>query len=553
MLKTMFGDFGALILLTLGMSQFGISDSPPGSIVPVRQLTAEKTVPVNGVVVNALTGQPIDRAVVEATVHVSSEGRTAVKITGADGRFTVDCVAGRTKIRVSRRGYRSEDGNNQLTLTAPADPPNYPITAKLVPLGVITGRVVDAEGEPLQGLTVSALSRRIQEGRARFTAHAADRTDDQGTYRLWYITPGTYILKLAGKQLTATGVGEMPASNDARETYGPLYYPDSLSRGAAQAISVGPAETIQADFRVQGQQAFRVSGVLRNFASYGRNTIQLLRDGDVLANHVLINVASGAFQILDVAPGKYTLRAKTPQGSGSIEGRAEVVVVDRDVTGIAVLMSEGFNVIARIVGREVAPDDLSIGLGVEAVPWGNDDSLERRHFAQWHDDGTREETPGVLRAEGLFPGRYALAVTPGREYCVESVRAGSSDVLSEGFTVTDAGGPSLEVFLTKACGQVIVRLDTEDLAYRLVAVPKSMDMALPLTTYVADSQTGEVLLLPPGEYELYAFRIEDEVEYLNPAALAELAPLTERIALSANKTIEVKLQTIDRKRRRTSR
>ena len=88
----------------------------------------------------------------------------------------------------------------------------------------------------------------------------------------------------------------------------------------------------------------------------------------------------------------------------------------------------------------MASDDRAVNgldLEVKAVPWGTDDDAENGHFEERYGGEAGGEGSGVLRVEGLHMGRYVVAVRPGSEYCVESIRAGSSDVLREGFIVTD--------------------------------------------------------------------------------------------------------------------
>src|SRR5205085_75774 len=68
------------------------------------------------------------------------------------------------------------------------------ISLVMTPEGTITGRVVDANGDPLSRASVQALKVAYQfNGRALVTVESVP-SDDNGNYRLFWLPPGQYYI-----------------------------------------------------------------------------------------------------------------------------------------------------------------------------------------------------------------------------------------------------------------------------------------------------------------------------------------------------------------------
>ena len=65
---------------------------------------------------------------------------------------------------------------------------------KLTPEGIIYGEVRDAEGAPLDGVTVRAERWQMSDGRRQLQPDRQTMTDDQGNFRLAELVPGKYLL-----------------------------------------------------------------------------------------------------------------------------------------------------------------------------------------------------------------------------------------------------------------------------------------------------------------------------------------------------------------------
>ena len=104
--------------------------------------------------------------------------------------------------------------------------------------GVIAGRIVDDAGEPVIDAQVSAL--RYRPGVSRrplvdaFGGGGRASTDDQGSFRLFGLVPGEYVVTATVRPevMLVTGGAESD-----RDGYAPTYYPGTPSMADAQPWS----------------------------------------------------------------------------------------------------------------------------------------------------------------------------------------------------------------------------------------------------------------------------------------------------------------------------
>jgi len=130
------------------------------------------------------------------------------------------------------------------------------VTLKLMPQAVITGSVRNQAGEPIRGLTVSHLERRIgPNAQYEWQRLPEVKTNEEGAYRIAGIEPGSYLLRTADavdpdaahptENLTATNVDH---------GYAATYYPDTADVEAAKPIAISAGETVAANFTLKNRK-----------------------------------------------------------------------------------------------------------------------------------------------------------------------------------------------------------------------------------------------------------------------------------------------------------
>ena len=105
--------------------------------------------------------------------------------------------------------------------------------------GRVTGRVINADGEPVARILVSL----INPG-ASITEYAVklERTNDEGYFSFSAVPPGTYNI--------AVNYNRYSQSNDPTKSYPPSFYPGVVDQRHAQSITVGAGEKLS-DFEIR--------------------------------------------------------------------------------------------------------------------------------------------------------------------------------------------------------------------------------------------------------------------------------------------------------------
>ncbi|MFP5379726.1 MAG: carboxypeptidase regulatory-like domain-containing protein, partial [Vicinamibacteria bacterium] len=180
------------------------------------------------------------------------------------------------------------------------------------------------------GADVTALQYRYLAGARRLVpapGSSRGRTDDQGSFRLFGLTPGEYIVSATLRE----GQGAANANLEAEEPsgYAPTYYPGVPNVAEAQSIPLGVGQENGAvTFGLLMTRLVRVSG--RVIDSSGqpltRGAVVLLpadtiRQGMAGANAGGAAIrGDGTFQVPGVAPGNYILLVRPGGGRGGFGG-----------------------------------------------------------------------------------------------------------------------------------------------------------------------------------------------------------------------------------------
>jgi hypothetical protein len=289
----------------------------------------------------SITGRVLadGQAVVNASVTVTRvNAPTAARFvpTNDNGDFEVKALdAGVYRVRATAPGY--------VATPSDADEETYyrvgdAILLTMIKGSVITGKVTNANNEPVVAVRVRALMIRDAEGKTVVAPDSSnDRlTDDRGIYRIFGLRPGTYVVYAGGRGSTGYGVNAF--DNDA-----PTYAPSSTRDTAAEiALASGEEQTI--DIRYRAETGHSVSGSAIANANNRQPwiTIRLARlsDGapDITFSTQQNSTAKG-FEFQGVADGEYLIWAQyspTPGDSVISEAR-RITVRGADVTGIELI------------------------------------------------------------------------------------------------------------------------------------------------------------------------------------------------------------------------
>jgi hypothetical protein len=450
---------------------------------------------VGGTVLNASTGEPLRRAAV--TIPQSGV------LTDAVGAFRFcGLPAGDYYTNAEKPGFEA-DGSR-----VAVGPSRENIVLRLQPLSIVTGKVADGAGEPLQNVLIQLLSIMVVDGRRQVRVETAVSTDDRGAYRLAGVTAGRYYLRAAGWEDAAP-------EPDASEAFTPTYYGEAAELASASPVTVEPGHDLRADFSVNLRAAYRIRGAVTGFSPLLPANIELLGvDEEPSATPVRLDAATGVFQIDYVAPGSYILRVT--QGEGQERRRGELALqVSAAVDSVVVPLagSVALRGIVRMAADSgpTAPSSPKCAIKLAPVEaWMSGESALEANT----------EPTGEFQVEGVLPGRYRLRMDCASGY-ISAARIGETDLLASGeFRIPPGTAPPpIEAVLATDGGTVDVTppSDGETGPAWVLLLPASGN-----ELHIRFARLSAKLTfagLAPGDYQAYAWTGSPEAfEYANPEA-----------------------------------
>jgi hypothetical protein len=253
--------------------------------------------------------------------------------TDAAGHFKFEGVpAGQYVVSIWRDGYVPVKlKRSEMLVTVAAGQDLSDLVYKMEAAGFITGKIVDADGDPLAGIVVHAVPKgRAQSGIAEFFAGrlaaaggfpGMATTNDLGEYRIAGLRAGQYFV-----QASPTGeIGPAPNSADKgqvreRVLYAPTYYPGALEQKQASAVQVLAGGAATANFTLLTNRAYRVSGTVAGAGTAPGGLIILLSNNGQHQQQAL--GAGGKFDFASVQPGTYLVQVFLASSGGG-SGRRE--------------------------------------------------------------------------------------------------------------------------------------------------------------------------------------------------------------------------------------
>ncbi|MFA5909933.1 MAG: carboxypeptidase-like regulatory domain-containing protein [Vicinamibacterales bacterium] len=499
------------------------------------------TAVMRGQIVAADNGAPIRRAQVRIVSNEAREGRLAA--TDAQGRFEIkELPAGRYTMTASKGGFvslqygqrRPSESGTPIEL---ADGQTLEKLQIALPRGsVLGGRVTDEFGEPVANASVIAMRYSYAAGGRRLTAapgsNSRDTTDDQGHYRLFGLPPGEYFVSATLR------TGGTEAADPAGETsgYAATYYPGTPNIAEAARVTLAVSqENTSVSFGLIATRMVRVSGTVMSSdgAPASGGTVMLVPGGTAGGRGVVMQQGgnggrtdrTGAFQVGNVAPGRYQVQARTGGRGGEGElARMDLVVGAEDVTGLTMVTSPGAVVTGTVVSDTGEPLDFrpqqlqvaarAVNIDVQGIGSGglgrvgDDWSFELRGLTDTRLIRVGAPTGWVLKSVGLngqditdVPTEFPAGQTVGG---VQVVLTKKVSTLSG--QVTDSRGqPLLDATVVVfpaneklwAFQSRFIKAARPDQAgtYRMTALPPSEDYLVVALQVLEDGQAGDAEFL----------------------------------------------------------
>lgn len=336
---------------------------------------------ISGVVLDAATGAPMPKVslsvdtgirLVNDVLLMSRDSKRITATADAQGRYKLSELPG-GQYRVSATGgqtcrdsYITRDVNLN---------PGQDLTGadfRLSACGMISGKVLDENKEPLPGITVFLVDSEYFMGTLRHPVKMLTQTDDRGEYVLQAEPGRVHLLVALNRVLTIDAISGAPADPALRkQVRAPTYYPESPSIDGAEPVVLRPGEHREGvDIRMRRSPSYCVEGVLKVEGVPAalplrlvptQPSIGMFTEGAlVLPQPSGKSGPDGKIRICDLSPGDYELAvtqtSANPAAAPTLYGNRLVTITDRDLRGIEVVAQAGLPLSGSVAWDGTPPD-----------------------------------------------------------------------------------------------------------------------------------------------------------------------------------------------------
>ena len=463
---------------------------------------------VQGRIVDAVTNAPVRKAVVTLIRKTEKPEFLSVRSDSA-GKFAFeDLQPGDYSLSGGARGYVSVTEYTSLqphtagTLFSMAPgQKRTDLVLRLTPQAAISGRVVDVDGDPLQGVQVQLWQLTYRSGRKELAADFEHKTatDDRGVYRIAEVPAGNYYLSAFDPE-TYSPKDEM--------RYVRTFYPGVLDDAAAAPLLLtAGAELENINFKLTPVHTVHIHGKILEDAFAGVSLIPdntLVEYSDRIIQR-LRAATDGRFEFHGVLAGSYNLVVRAGEDHTWI--RRSIAVGAADVDGVAIQIAPP----AWIDGR------LKIEGEADADPsryWVSVTPAYPNTVVYGSPSGKPDKT-GVFRVANLAPDRYRItAGGAGGNLYLKSVRLGGQELPGG---ILDLGASAqIEVVLSRKTASVRGAVSPAGEA-TIVLIPEERDRRELPAAYprITTDAAGRFTIddIAPGLYRAYAWTNLDHNDY----------------------------------------
>ena len=457
---------------------------------------------VSGKVVNSLTGEPINHAL------VTFNGReTRFILTDDDGSFAVEDLSSEVIVVFSAR----RPGFYQVSAVSVSPKDAQNVLLKLTPTGIIVGRVLGMDEEPLEHAMVQLYTQINEEGRKTWTTSGGAQTDEDGRFRLPNLRAGSYLVSV------------VPSQNrqlQGEPGYTTVYFPNAPDRRSASPIRVSAGQQVEANFTLSPAQLFNITGKIAGPRVDGIIIAITEPSGLPLNIPAVTNLRDGVFQICGVPRGTYVIRANGYQKGADSNFRSHLAVTvtsDRNDMVLSLQPPISIPIVIRRETIEAGATPLQpaeTGVSVRAIALDNVADQAYSNF-----EGPPEQ--GHLVLNNLDPGSYRVRISTFGDFYVSSASLAGTNLLTEPMVITGSNPSNpIEIVVRNDSAKIRATVRGVSGPATVLALPDRGEDPQPIvgmceprsTCYMARS-------LAPGNYTIYAFDRLDNVEYANRKAL----------------------------------
>ncbi len=537
-----------LLLLFAARPQRWVNGQVPGLSPPPSNTPPEQRCVLAGHVSNAQTGEPVRKAAIRLQSRNSGAGgnvgRGAPTFQGysatsdAAGYFRIESIEpGDYNLSGARNGFI----DTQYGSKGPASPgtsitlrPSQQISdiaLALTPQAVMSGKVIDEDGDPINGVMIQVLFRQWVRGKQRFLPRNGANTNDLGEFRIANLSAGKYYLSAQ-----AMNHGGLTNSEPGKADVRPVrtYYPEAVTRESATPIDVKAGQDLAGiNIRMHSAQTFHVRGKVvgaMTDGESGRESVSLgSRDDD---SPLYFGGQSGvakdhSFDIAGIAPGSYNLNVVMMSGEVRVTAHQQVDVGAADVNDVLLTVLPAGTISGQLHVEGTAPTGASAAnlenLHVNLTPAENG-------MMFFGSRGHEVNADGTFALRGVSPGVYYVSVNNPDGTYTKSIRYGQQEILGKELDLSGSASGELTIVFRYGVAEIdgtVQSSSAESAATsgRVVLVPDQLNADGSGLHYASIDSGGSFTAkqIAPGHYHAYAFEQVEGSLLENPDLLKELA------------------------------
>jgi hypothetical protein len=564
-----------LLCLLPALILVGAQTSSPAG--PNNTGAADQNCVVTGKVSNSLTGEPLKKVTVrllprggatvrgQSGIRNSADGANAPQeryaaLSQADGAFAFENVKpGDYVMDGERTGYLTTQYgarhpmSSGTTFTLKAGDQKSDLNLALIPQGVIVGKVVDEDGDPLNGIMVQAIRQQWMQGKLREMPQGSAQTNDLGEYRLAGMRPGKWYL--VAQKVNYDAMDGMAAATTSKPIPAPIrtFYPEAPTREAAAPLEVQAGQDLTGiDIRMHSALTYnvrgKVAGIPAEDKDSGRLMVSLRAAGDSFGYIPASQIGLGkvqTFQIHGVTPGAYELTLRSMGGKSALTGSEQIEVGNGDLNDVILNAHPPALLKGRIQlegeGAAIDPSSLHIRL----LP------VDMTMVYGPNPNGS-PGTDGAFTLENVNGGEYNLNVVPPSGTYLKSVRLGGREFLGKHLEISN-GAAELEIVFRYGAAQINGTATDAEHSGGQTAVSGNV---LVVSAEANEDGSGERFSntdgnggfsfkqVPPGRYRAYAFADASYSDLQNPDVIKELGSKGVDVDVKENETKQIQLELI---------